>query len=179
MSKKSLMILWAQIIFGLWFFSCAASVFLTRFFLFLINSFFIFRLPPSVYVLGEKLHWTTYVGCALILLGVMLVNKLIRVSGRNRPENHDIVRQMDPWPRRTYGVVRSSAPMAQQKVPDHEGRTHEKWKISDHARDWTSQTHHLNKPSTRKNSSNLAPDTGSSPSLWLSSRPLRTIKRMI
>ncbi len=40
----------------------------------------------GVFILHEQLHWTTYAGCALILIGVMVVNGIIKWVPRRRPE---------------------------------------------------------------------------------------------
>lgn len=41
----------------------------------------VFGVALGVAVLGEQLSWSAYVGCALILLGVMVVNGLFRFDG--------------------------------------------------------------------------------------------------
>ena len=42
----------------------------------------VFGVALGVIVLGETLSWNTYLGCALILLGVMTVNGVVRFRGR-------------------------------------------------------------------------------------------------
>lgn len=42
----------------------------------------VFGVALGVVILGEKLNWNAYLGCALILLGVMTVNGVFRFRGR-------------------------------------------------------------------------------------------------
>jgi drug/metabolite transporter (DMT)-like permease len=45
----------------------------------------IFGVILGVLVLNERLGWNAYLGCALILLGVMIVNGVVRVVSWQRP----------------------------------------------------------------------------------------------
>jgi drug/metabolite transporter (DMT)-like permease len=45
----------------------------------------VFGVILGVLVLGEQLSWNAYFGCALILLGVMIVNGVFRVTSWQRP----------------------------------------------------------------------------------------------
>ncbi|MEZ4764951.1 MAG: DMT family transporter [Calditrichia bacterium] len=42
----------------------------------------VFGIFLGVVVLNESLNWNAYVGCSLILIGVMVVNKIIRLPGK-------------------------------------------------------------------------------------------------